>query len=225
MKKLIALVDDEKDILTIVSYHLKRAGFTVKQFGNARGLLEFLSHTVPDLIILDLMLPDEDGVEICKRLKSSPKYSSIPIIMLTAKGSETDIVLGLEVGADDYIIKPFSPRELVARVKAVLRRISKTGDEYIRIGKILEIDNRGYKVFVEGKEVNLTTTEFKILKILCEKKGWVYSREQILKSLWGEDKITLDRSVDVHIRNIRKKLDKASSFIKSIRGLGYKIEE
>jgi len=225
MNKLIAVIDDEPDILELVSLHLTKANFKVKGFLNAESFFKFLSSEIPDLIILDLMLPDSDGIEICKYLKSKEEFKYIPIIMLTARVSEADKVLGLELGADDYVTKPFSPRELVARVKAVLRRRTQDSGEKIKIGDILLIDLNKFEVFVENKKIDLTPTEFRILKILASKKGWVFTRAQILDYLWGQDKAVLDRTIDVHIKNLREKLGKAAKFIKNVRGLGYKIEE
>jgi len=225
MNKLIAVIDDEPDILELVSLHLTKSGFKVKEFLNAESFFKFLSSKIPDLIILDLMLPDSDGIEVCKYLKSNQELKSIPIIMLTARVSETDKVLGLELGADDYVTKPFSPRELVARVKAVLRRKTQDSGEKIKIGDILLIDLNKFQVFVENKKIELTPTEFRILKILATKKGWVFTRDQILDHLWGHDKAVLDRTIDVHIKNLREKLGKAKKFIKNVRGIGYKIEE
>ena len=225
MNKLIAVIDDEPDILELVSLHLTKSGFKVKEFLNAESFFKFLSSKIPDLIILDLMLPDSDGIEICKYLKSNQELKSIPIIMLTARVSETDKVLGLELGADDYVTKPFSPRELVARVKAVLRRKTQDSGEKIKIGDILLIDLNKFQVFVENKKIDLTPTEFRILKILATKKGWVFTRDQILDHLWGQEKAVLDRTIDVHIKNLREKLGKAAKFIKNVRGIGYKIEE
>jgi len=226
MNKLIAIIDDEPDILELVSLHLTKSGFKVKKFLNGENFFKFLSKEIPDLIILDLMLPDSDGIEICKYLKSNENFNSIPIIMLTALSSEVDRILGLEIGADDYVTKPFSPRELVARVKAVLRRrTEKQLSSQIKIGDVLLIDFNKYKVYVENKEINLTSTEFRILKILAQKRGWVFTRDQILYHLWGHDKAVLDRTVDVHIKRLREKLGKAGKFIKSVRGVGYKIEE
>lgn len=226
MNELIAVIDDEPDILELVSLHLTKHGFKVKCFEDAESFFKFLSSQIPDLIILDLMLPDMDGFEVCKYLKSKEEFKSIPIIMLTARTTEADKVSGLELGADDYVTKPFSPRELVARAKAVLRRRAPhdTGKK-IKIGDILVIDLNKYEVFVENKKVDLTPTEFRILKILAERKGWVFTRNQILDQLWGVDKVVLDRTVDVHIKNLREKLGKAKKFIKNVRGIGYKIEE
>ncbi|GBD93262.1 alkaline phosphatase synthesis transcriptional regulatory protein PhoP [bacterium BMS3Abin05] len=226
MSQLIAAVDDEPDILELISLHLKRSGFDVREFLNAADFFKFIRMKTPELIILDLMLPDADGVDICKYLKNNDEYSFIPIIMLTAKAEETDKVLGLELGADDYVTKPFSPRELVARVKAVLRRKKQNEiSKRIEIGNVLVIDLQKYEVLVEDQKIELTATEFKILKVLALKKGWVFSREQILSELWGNDKIVLDRTIDVHIKNLREKIGKGGNFIKNIRGVGYKIEE
>ena len=235
MSGLIAIIDDEPDIVELVSIHLKKAMFKVKGFYNAEGLYRFLglsdehsedSEQIPDLIILDLMLPDADGMEICKNLKKRNDYSSIPIIMLTAKGDETDKILGLEFGADDYVTKPFSPRELVARVKAILRRQQKSDQSgKFEIGGMLIVDVDKHEVIVEGQKVELTSTEFRILKLFVSNKSKVFSRYNILDYLWGNEKIVLDRTIDVHIKNLREKLHKAGSFIKNIRGIGYKLEE
>jgi DNA-binding response OmpR family regulator len=225
MQKLIAVVDDEPDILELVCLHLGKANFKVKGFTNGEGFLKCLRNQRFDLVILDLMLPDADGLEICKYLRKQDNYSMIPIIMLTAKGDETDKILGLELGADDYVTKPFSPRELVARVKAMLRRREqKEEPKTITIAKILTIDLQRFVVTVEGKIIDLTSTEFKILKLLAERKGWVFPRNRILDTLWGSDKIVIDRTVDVHIKHLREKLGKAGHFIKNVRGVGYKLE-
>jgi len=225
MSQLIAIVEDEPDIIELVSLHLKRGGFAVEGFQDAETFLKFLNNRVPDLTILDLMLPDADGLEICKYLKKKDDFSSIPIIMLTAKSDETDKVLGLELGADDYVTKPFSPRELVARVKAVLRRKGqKEESKTVEIGNTLVLDPEKYEVRVEGTKVELTSTEFRILQLLSSRKGWVFTRDQILDHLWGGEKAVLDRTVDVHIKNLREKLGKAKEFIKNIRGIGYKLE-
>ncbi len=235
MNKLIVIIDDEPDIVELVSIHLKKSMFNVNGFSDADGLYSFLglsegSNTtckqIPDLIILDLMLPDADGIEICKKLKKEKRYSAIPIIILTAKGEETDKILGLEFGADDYVTKPFSPRELVARIKAVLRRGKKVDDlETLNFGRILEIDTEKHKVSVEGNCIELTSTEFKILKLFLSNKCKVFSRYDILDHIWGHDKIVLDRTIDVHIKNLRDKLGKAGHLIKNIRGVGYKLED
>jgi len=226
MSKLIAVVDDEPDIVELVSLNLQKAGFKVRSFPEADPFLRFLNSELPDLIILDLMLPDTDGFDICKHLKAQDKYASIPIIMLTARSEETEKVLGLELGADDYVTKPFSPRELIARVKAVLRRPEMRQEtKKILVGDLMVIDLEKYEVTVEGKKIELTPTEFKILQLLSSKRGWVQSRDQILNFLWGQDKTVIDRTIDVHIRHLRDKLGKAAVLIKNVRGMGYKLGE
>jgi len=226
-KKVIAVVDDEPDILDLLRLHLDRAGFIVKAFAAARPLLQYLEKNLPNLLVLDLMLPDGDGLEICKSLKGDPRRSALPILILTAKGEKPDIVLGLEFGADDYLVKPFSPSELVARVKAVLRRsVQKESGpgEHIRVGDRLAIDLGRHSAAIDGRPVSLTSTEFSILLILSRNPGWVFSREKILDALWGDEKDVIDRTIDVHIRHLREKLGTAGTMIKNIRGVGYKIE-
>ncbi len=190
-------------------------------------MITLLSRQIPDLIILDLMLPDFDGLDICKTLRNDTRYAEIPIIMVTAKTEELDIVLGLELGADDYITKPFSPRELTARVKTILRRGKRqieSARKQIIIGDMLTIDSAKYEVWVQAEKIALTSTEFLILKLLAEKPGWVFSREKILNALWSNEKDVFDRTVDVHMKNLRDKLGEAGRLIKSIRGVGYKLE-
>jgi two-component system phosphate regulon response regulator PhoB/two-component system alkaline phosphatase synthesis response regulator PhoP len=226
-KKVLAVVDAETDILELIGLHLARAGFTVKAFAAAGPLLHFLAKQLPDLLVLDLMLPDGDGLEICKSLKQDPRTSAMPILILTARGEKPDIVLGLEFGADDYLVKPFSPSELVARVKAILRRSSAPNpqdDNLIRVGATLAIDQGRHLALVNGEAVTLTQTEFSILLILSRNPGWVFSREKILDALWGDEKAVIDRTIDVHIKHLREKLGAAATLIKNIRGVGYKIE-
>ncbi len=226
MSTVIALIDDEPDIVELVSLHLEKAGFKVEGFLDAESFIAFLKSHTPHLIILDLMLPDTDGLEICKYLKKNETFSSVPIIMLTAKGEETDKILGLELGADDYVTKPFSPKELVARVKAVLRRqVHKEKTKKITIGDTLVIDPERYETMVKGKKIDLTSTEFKILQLLASRRGFVFSRDSILDYLWGEEKAVIDRTVNVHLRYLREKLGKAAPLIKNVRGVGYKLEE
>ena len=226
MKNLVAIIDDESDIVDLVSIHLEKAGFEAKGFLNAQDFFDFIGKNVPDLVLLDLMLPDADGLEICKYLRRKDEFANIPIIMLSAKGEETDKVLGLELGADDYVTKPFSPKELVARVKAVLRRqVKERLEKKIVIGEKIMIFPEKHEAFVDENRIDLTSTEFKILTLLASKKGWVFTRDQILDYLWGQEKAVLDRTVDVHIKHLREKLGKAASLIKNIRGVGYKLEE
>lgn len=223
MNSRIAVVDDEPDIIHLVSIHLRKAGFSVDTFLNGASLLKYLSATIPDLVILDLMLPDLDGFDICRMMKNDTRYSVIPIIMLTAKTQETDKVAGLEMGADDYLTKPFSPRELVARVKAVLRRAAPAEDVTISIGGIT-IDPERFEVSIGEVPVVLTPVEFKILLLLVRNAGKVFSRERILDHLWGNEKAVIDRTVDVHIKNLRDKLGASGDLVKNIRGVGYKIQ-
>jgi DNA-binding response OmpR family regulator len=223
MSKRIAVVDDEPDIIHLVTIHLKKAGYSVDSFINGSSLLKSLPASIPDLVILDLMLPDLDGFDVCRMMKSNQSYESIPIIMLTAKGQEADKVTGLELGADDYLTKPFSPRELIARVKAVLRRTSASKLAQIIIGDIT-IDPERFEVMVNEKPVTLTPVEFKILHLLAQNQGKVFSRERILDHLWGNEKAVIDRTVDVHIKNLRDKLGIAGDLVKNIRGVGYKIQ-
>lgn len=226
MTSLIAIVDDEPDILELVSLNLKKNGFKIKEFSEANSFLKYIQNDLPELVILDLMLPDFDGMEICKKLKASERTVNLPIIMLTAKADETDKIVGLELGADDYITKPFSPKELVARVKAVLRRsgkkqvVTKTSS----IGKNILLDKEKYELYLGGTKIETTTTEFKILLMLAERKGVVFSREKILDNLWGNEKAVLDRTIDVHIKHLREKLGKEGELIKNVRGVGYKLE-
>lgn len=226
MNKLVAVIDDEPDVLDVVSTHLKEANFRVAEFSDARSFLDSLKTQIPDIIVLDLKLPDADGFDICKTLKQSKDCAHVPVIMLTGKGAEIDRVLGLEIGADDYVTKPFFSRELVARVKAILRRSEQSNEEEetLEIGGILKIDLQKYRVAVRGEEIPLTTTEFRILALLADKIGWVYSRQQILDHLWGNDKTVVDRAVDVHIKNLKKKLGPARGLIKNVRGIGYKLQ-
>jgi DNA-binding response OmpR family regulator len=224
MSKLIAIVDDEEDIAELVSVNLERSGYKAKVFHEAKPFMSFIRKTLPDLVILDLMLPDMNGIELCKTLKGESRFSGMPIIMLTAKAEEADRIVGLEIGADDYVTKPFSPRELVARVNAVLRR-SEAPKPGKQGGKaLISIDKDKHSVTVSGKSIDLTSTEFKILELLLSKKGNVFSRDKILDHCWGDETIVVDRTVDVHMRHLREKLGAAGKLIKNIRGVGYKID-
>jgi len=225
-KNKIAIVDDEPDILELVSLNLNKENFEVDTFLDGKSFINYLKNNTPDLIVLDIMLPDSDGFEICKYIRKQNDFNSIPIIILSAKGEIIDKVLGLELGADDYVAKPFSPKELTARIKAVLRRKgSPEQKSIIKIADSIKIDIDRYKVLINDKKINLTTTEFNILKLLAENKGRVYSRDQILDHLWGNKKFVLDRTIDVHIRNLRKKFGEYSYIIKNIRAVGYKVDD
>ncbi|MCX7705410.1 MAG: response regulator transcription factor [bacterium] len=224
--KTVYIVEDEQDISSLIALHLRKSGFITVEFTKGDDFVNFLRRKIPDLVILDLMLPDMDGIEICKFMKSEPVYRSIPIIILTAKNEETDRILGLELGADDYVTKPFSPRELIVRVKNIIKRYQIGQESNLqKIGNLLLVDFEKYEVYVKNKRVHLTQTEFNILKILLSKKGWVFSREKILDMLWHGEKAVIDRTVDVHIKKLREKLGEAGILIKNVRGVGYKIEE
>ena len=228
IKKSIALVEDDQDISELVSLHLGRTGYAVTAFPQGNSFLKFLETMLPDLVILDLMLPDIDGFEICKSMRRQSSMACVPIIILSAKCDEVDKVLGFELGADDYLTKPFSMKELIARVKALLRRIPTSGQESgrIEIGGVLTLDLVRHEVVLQGRKIELTVTEFKILELLALRKGWVFSREKILHHLsGGQDKNVIDRTIDVHIRHLREKLGPDAQFIRNIRGVGYKIEE
>jgi DNA-binding response OmpR family regulator len=227
-KKKIVIIEDEPDILEVLSYNLKREGYEV--FTAADGIkgLALVRQQVPDLVLLDLMLPGMDGVDICSSIKKDAATGGTLIVMVTAKGEESDIVLGLGVGADDYISKPFSPRELVARVKAVLRRgvlvERAVSQELITLGD-LSIDSSKHRVAIGEREIKLTATEFKLLHFLASYPGRVFSREQLLNKALGDDVVIVDRNIDVHIRGIRKKMDLEPALIETIRGVGYRMAE
>ena len=225
MAPVIAALDDEADILELLKVNLQKAGYRFEGFQEADDLFRYLGRETPSLVLLDLMLPETDGLEVCRQIRRSERLAGIPVIMLTAKGDESDKVVGLELGADDYVTKPFSVKELVARIHAVLRR--PPGGEAgprIAVGTLV-IDLEKFEVTAGGAKVELTATEFKILQLLASRKGRVFSRDQILDFLWGSEKAVIDRTVDVHIRNLREKLGESASLIKNIRGVGYKLEE
>ena len=229
-KPRILVVDDEADIRELVSYNLSRNGFQVECAASGEEAVEALRGATPDLILLDLMLPDLDGLDICRRLRGDARTADIPIIMLTARGEEADVVAGLELGADDYISKPFSPRVLVARVRAILRRGRRAAlkpenaDAIIRTGPLI-IDPGRRRATVGDREVRLTYTEFNILHLLARRPGWVYSRKQIIEAARGDDYPVTERSVDVQIVSLRKKLGRVGDRIETVRGVGYRFRE
>ncbi|MDP1853709.1 MAG: response regulator transcription factor [Candidatus Omnitrophota bacterium] len=226
-KEKILVVDDEKDIVKMLDYNLKKEGFRVISAEDGKAALNLAEREHPDLIILDLMLPEIDGLEVCKILKKQDKTSGIPIIMLTAKSQETDKIVGLELGADDYVTKPFSPKELIARVKAVLRRVKEKEKipEVFTVGD-LGIDFSKIQVEVKGKLINLTAKEFELLRTLIKVKGRVLSRDYLLDTIWGFDKaLEIEtRTVDVHIRTLRKKLKSEAKRIVTVKNYGYRFE-
>lgn len=227
-RQKIAVVDDEKDILDLVSYNLSREGYLVASFADGEKALTLLRKEPFDLLILDLMLPGIAGMELCRMLKSSDATSSLPIIMLTAKSDELDKVLGLEMGADDYMTKPFSPRELIARVKAILRRTrEKSKQEKIIKRGDLAINTDTYQVTKRGVPVKLSATEFKLLLYLVERPGRVFNRDMLLDALWKEEAYVEPRTVDVHIRRLRTQIEDDPAnpvYIKTRRGIGYYVE-
>jgi len=227
MKEKILIVDDEKDIVKMLDYNLKKEGFRVISAYDGEDALDMAAREHPDLIVLDLMLPGIDGLEVCKTLKKESKTASIPIIMLTAKTQESDKVVGLELGADDYVTKPFSPRELIARIKAVLRR-AKEKDKLPEVLKTggLTIDFSRISVSLKGKPVELTAKEFELLTTLIKAKGRVLSRDYLLDSIWGYDHAVeiQTRTVDVHIRTLRKKLKSEAKRIVTVKNYGYRFE-
>ena len=226
-KERILLVDDEEDILNLVKYNLEREGYKVDAVTSGEAAVRSARENIPDLILLDLMLPGMDGLDVCRILKNDKDVAKTPIVMLTAKGEDSDIVTGLELGADDYITKPFSPRVLIARVKAVLRRDSKTEEGKSPLIKIdeLEIDTVRHRVIIGTEKIDLTATEFEILVYLARRPGWVFTRSQIINAVKGDDYPVTDRSVDVQILNLRKKLGEAGKNIETVRGVGYRFKD
>lgn len=226
-RESILVVDDEADILHLVEYNLAKDGYRVTCADSGEAALKTAKAQMPDLIILDLMLPGLDGLEVCKRLRADSKTQHIPIIMLTAKGEEADVVTGLELGADDYITKPFSPRVLAARVKTVLRRETARAEDGQGVLKIhdLFIHPGRHEVLARGQRVDLTHTEFRILHLLARRPGWVFTRYQIINGVQGENVAVTDRSVDVHIVSLRRKLGDCGDCIETIRGVGYRFRE
>lgn len=227
--KHILIVDDEADLIELVSYNLKKEGFIADSASDGETALRKIRKGRYDLLILDLMLPGIQGMELCRILRNDPKTAHLPIIMLTAKGEEVDRILGLEMGADDYIAKPFSPRELVARVKAVLRRFIEkpVTEKILKIGE-LEIDRERYTVTMKGNPIKLSATEFKLLLYLAERKGKVFSRGQLLDAIWRDEAFVEPRTVDVHIRRLRSNIEADPArprYIKTLRGIGYLFDE
>jgi two-component system alkaline phosphatase synthesis response regulator PhoP len=226
-KEHILVIEDEEDIQELVRYNLAKEGYRVALIASGEEGFKAAKSSNPDLIVLDLMLPGLDGLEICRLLKADPKTSHTPIIMLTAKGEEADVVTGLEMGADDYITKPFSPKVLVARLRAVLRRKAKESvdeDSPLKIRDIVIHPGR-HEVLVKGKPAQLTFTEFQLLHFLAKRPGWVFTRQQIVDEIKGEDYPVTDRSVDVQVVGLRKKLGPCGEYVETVRGVGYRFKE
>ena len=225
--KKILIVEDEEDVMELIHCNLAKEGFNCDAAYNGQEALKKAQAMLPDLVLLDLMLPEVDGLEVCKKLKSSPQTEHIPIVMVTAKSDEADIVTGLELGADDYITKPFSPKVLVARVRAVLRKKTTEIPEKSTVVRIhdIQIDPGRHKVLVKDKAVELTSSEFDLLHFLAARPGWVFTRYQIVDAIHGTDYPVTDRSIDVQVVGLRKKLGPAGKYIETVRGIGYRFKE
>jgi len=230
-KKTILIVEDDEDIQQLVGYNLIKAGFLIEYSDSGEQALKKIKNQIPDLVLLDLMLPGMRGTELCRIIRSDSRFSELPIIMLTAKGEETDIIRGLDQGADDYITKPFSPKILLSRVKAVLRRKARDSatsaadsSDVIKLNSLV-IDPGRYEVKIDGEPVNLTPTEFGILQLLTKKAGWVFSRQQIIDAVRGYDYLVTPRTIDVQMFSLRKKLGETGRKIETVRGIGYRFND
>ena len=227
MRQRIVIIEDEADIVEMVRYNLRKDGFEVESFARGREGLESLRRNPPDLLLLDIMLPDEDGFSICRQLRADERLKELPVVFLTARGEEIDRIVGLEIGADDYVVKPFSPRELVARVKAILRRRSRPTEkgEVVEIRR-LRLDARTQDVTVRGHPVRLSALEFKLLYFLASHPRQIFTRERLLDEVWGRDCSVTLRTVDVHIRRLREKIEAHADepeYIGTVRGAGYRM--
>ncbi len=223
----ILVIEDEDDILELVTFHLKKDGYDVVGVTSGEDGVRLARVSPPDLVVLDRMLPGMDGLEVCRLFKQEAATRQVPIVMLTAKSEESDIITGLELGADDYVTKPFSPKVLLARVRAVMRRQAPPSPDELAVFRIrnLRIDPGRYQVSIDGAPVELTLTEFRILLLLARRPGWVYNRYQIVDAVRGEDVAVTERSVDVHIVGLRRKLGAAGRYIETVRGVGYRFKE
>ncbi|MDE2742435.1 MAG: response regulator transcription factor [Gemmatimonadota bacterium] len=225
MNDKILVVEDEPDILALVSYHLEQSGFDVVPAEDEEQALSAIEQNLICLVVLDLMLPGIGGLEVCRLLKQNPRTKDIPVLMLTARAGEIDRIVGLELGADDYLVKPFSPRELVLRIRAILRRVQGRGEaEAVQIvAGPLAIDPVGCQVQLDSDLIELTATEFKLLTTLAQRRGRVQSREELLKVVWGYEYVGYRRTVDTHIRRLREKLGAAAEMVETVRGMGYRF--
>jgi len=224
--KQIFVVEDEKDLVELLTYNLEKDGYRVLSEMDGDAALKKIPDKMPDLVLLDLMLPKTDGLTVCKTLKSNPKTSHIPVVMLTAKGEESDKIVGLELGADDYVTKPFSVKELLARVRAVLRRFSKAQEgESVQKFKDLTLDRAKHEVVLKGKKMGLTAKEFELLDYFLTHAGRVLSRDVLLNNVWGYDYFGTTRTVDVHVRRLREKLGAYEKHVQTVKGYGYLFKE
>jgi len=226
MSETLLIVDDEPDVVELLAYNLQRAGYKTATARDGVTALQKARDLVPALIVLDLMLPQMDGTEVCKRLRADPKTASIPVLMLTAKAEEVDRIVGLELGADDYVTKPFSPRELALRIKSILRRAKGDAEprEVLKCADLV-VDIAKHEAVFKGKVMDLTATEFKLLVTLIERRGRVQTRDRLLTDVWGYEGDVDTRTVDTHVRRLREKLGKAADYIETIRGVGYRFTE
>jgi two-component system phosphate regulon response regulator PhoB len=218
----ILIVEDETDVADLLAHHLKGAGFSVEIANNGRTALSAVKNQPPSLVVLDLMLPEMSGLDLCRILKSDPRTSKIAVVMLSAKIEEIDRVLGFELGADDYVVKPFSPREFVLRIRAILRRRSQVDEELLRVGELV-LDRSRHEVKAGDRVIECTATEFKLLMILMERQGRVQARDRLLSDVWGYDSIIDTRTVDTHMRRLRDKLGAFGKYIETVRGFGYRL--
>jgi DNA-binding response OmpR family regulator len=228
MPKRIAIVEDEAELASLIEFNLNRHGYQSQILVGSTGTLKALEQSKPDLILLDVMLPDVDGFELCRQIRQSTVLGRTPVLFLTARSDEVDRVLGLEIGGDDYMTKPFSPRELIARVKAHLRREELDAEPaMIEIGPF-KLDRTARRVFLAGRELELTSTEFNLLEFFLTHPGRAYSRDQLLESVWGEQRFVTPRTVDVHIRRLREQIEEQPDdprYLTTVRGFGYRFEE
>ncbi|MDI1434749.1 MULTISPECIES: response regulator [Polyangium] len=220
----VLIVEDERDLQRVLSYNFKQAGFDVVSAMNGETALRAVKEEPFDLVILDLMLPDMPGTEVCKRLKQSPETASIPVIMVTAKGEEVDRVVGFELGADDYVVKPFSVRELILRARAILRRTEGPQPDGAKIDfGVLRVDRAAHRAWVNGEEIAFTALEFKLLVVLFDRRGRVMTRDVLLDEVWGSHVDVTARNVDTHVKRVREKLGLAGDYIETVRGVGYRF--
>ena len=226
MRRLV-IIEDENDIVRLLEYNFRKEGFEVESFARGRDGLESIQRRAPDVVLLDILLPDGDGFDICRRLRASERLKAVPVIFLTAKGEEVDRVLGLELGGDDYVVKPFSPRELVARVKVVLRRGQRSSEKPVLVeAGGLRLDSRTQEVWVRGHLVEMTTLEFKLLYFLASNPRRVIARDRLLDEVWGENRFVTPRNVDVQIRRLREKIEEnpgKPQYLQTVRGAGYRF--
>ncbi len=228
MPKRIAVVEDEAELAALIDYNLRRHGYEPHLFNGSKGLVKALEQLKPDLVLLDVMLPEVDGFEICRNIRQSPVLGRIPVLFLTARAEEVDRVLGLEIGGDDYMTKPFSPRELIARIKAHLRREEMDAEPGAMTLGPFELDRGARRVFLNTRELTLTSTEFNLLDFFLTHPGRAYSREQLLEAVWGEQRYVTPRTVDVHVRRLREQIEEQAEnpkFLTTVRGFGYRFEE